>query len=359
MKLLTFVLFSINFISLNVFASDRDVVTKYQKHVSQSYSEAVKVAEELNASLVAFVDNPSELTQSFAKQKWIDARRIYSPTEIFRFYGGPIDDEDGPEGAINAWPLDEVYIDYVIGDKDAGIINKIVEYPTLTKELLRESNEKEGEKNIATGFHAIEFLLWGQDIFVSGPGERKFTDYTTAKNADRRGQYLKLIGEILIEDLKSVRDEWDISTPASYANEFIKVGNEKESLKKIFLSLYSMSAEELSQERIFVAYDTQAQEDEHSCFSDTTHLDIYYNYMGIQNVLAIVWDELQYKDAKLASDLFISLRKLELGTLNFPKPFDQAILSDTERPMILSTVRSLEDLGTMVKEISKVFDAEF
>ena len=48
---------------------------------------------------------------------------VYSPTEVFRFYGGPIDDDNGPEGLLNAWPLDEVFIDYVLGNPDAGIIN--------------------------------------------------------------------------------------------------------------------------------------------------------------------------------------------------------------------------------------------
>ena len=38
-----------------------------------------------------------------------------------RFYDGPIDNEDdGPEGLINAWPLDETFIDYVDGAPDAA-----------------------------------------------------------------------------------------------------------------------------------------------------------------------------------------------------------------------------------------------
>lgn len=108
----------------------------------------------------------------------------YGQTEAFRFYAGPIDDEAGLEGFINAWPLDEVYIDYVKGKTKGGIINnpKIA----ITEQKLRSLNERGGEQNIATGWHAIEFLLWGQDFYKDGPGQRAYTDYTTAPNAARR-----------------------------------------------------------------------------------------------------------------------------------------------------------------------------
>lgn len=341
--------------TLSAHATPETIVANYAKLVSTSYVQSLAKAQELDQALQAFVKNPSAQTQEAAKTAWIDARRIYSPTEVFRFYAGPIDADDGPEGLLNAWPLDEVYIDYVLGDADAGIINNLMMYPTITKEMLRELNEKDGEKNISTGFHAIEFLLWGQDFNTNGPGQRKYTDYVvgTGKNADRRAQYLLIVSQMLQEDLQTLVTAWDLNDANSYGAQFVNPANTQVSLKNALLGAYTMAAEELSQERIFVAYDTQQQEDEHSCFSDTTHLDLYYNYMGIQNVVNLFVQDLESKDAALKTVVQTQMLALEQQTVNFPAPFDQAILDETKRPQILSIVRSLETLG---EEISKIAD---
>jgi putative iron-regulated protein len=144
---------------------------------------------------------------SAAKQAWLDSRDPYLQTEVYRVYDGPIDTpDDGPEGLLNAWPLDEQYIDYVVGDDDAGIINGD---DTIDAATLEGLNEVGGEKNVATGYHAVEFLLWGQDLSETGPGERSYTDYVrdgsgTAANQDRRGTYLNVVGTMLVEHLSGV-----------------------------------------------------------------------------------------------------------------------------------------------------------
>lgn len=335
-------------------AQEAQIVQKYAELVSHSYNETVQKALDLDVALRAFVKSPSETTQTAAKEAWIAARMVYSPTEVFRFYGGPIDAEDGPEGLINAWPLDEVYIDYVLGDADAGIINNLMMYPAITKELLRDLNEKDGEKNISTGWHAIEFLLWGQDFDSNGPGKRKFTDYVIGKgkNADRRAQYLLITSEMLIEDLQTVAQTWDLTDTNSYGANFVKPENTQESLKKLLLGAYTMAAEELSQERLFVAYDTQQQEDEHSCFSDTTHMDLHYNYLGIQNVMNLFVQDLKAKDAALVQTLSAQMLTLNDQTANFPAPFDQAILDESQRPQILELIRGLETLGDVILNVA-------
>src|SRR5690606_31905515 len=126
----------------------------------------------LRNALYQFTQTPSLVTHQMAKQAWIYARQPYGKTEVFRFYNGPIDRDQGPEGLLNAWPLDEAYIDYVVGAPQSGIINNITEFPEITKELLISLNELDGEKNVSTGYHAIEFLLWGQDFFTDSAGQR-------------------------------------------------------------------------------------------------------------------------------------------------------------------------------------------
>ena len=109
------------------------------------------------------MEEPTAATLEAAKRAWLNARDDYGPTEAYRFYGGPIDnDDDGPEGQLNAWPMDEGYVDYVEARRTAGSINMVAEYPQITTELLIELNEAGGETNVSTGWHAIEFLLWAR-----------------------------------------------------------------------------------------------------------------------------------------------------------------------------------------------------
>ena len=105
-------------------ATAKSVIEHYADGVYATYQTSLEQATTMKTAIDAFVAAPSQATLDAAKQAWIDARDDYGLSEAFRFYGGPIDDEnDRPEGQINAWPLDEAYIDYVDGKPDAGIIN--------------------------------------------------------------------------------------------------------------------------------------------------------------------------------------------------------------------------------------------
>ena len=146
-----------------------DAVATYADGVHASYEASLASASTMDAAIDAFIADPTDANLDAAKDAWLAARDDYGPTEAFRFYDGPIDnEEDGPEGLINAWPMDEAYVDYVEGDPDAGIINDPDGFPTIDAALLTELNEAGGETNISTGWHAIEFLLWGQDLVRGG-----------------------------------------------------------------------------------------------------------------------------------------------------------------------------------------------
>lgn len=260
------------------------IVQDYSKHLFATYTLLLEKNEALQKAVNEFVKNPTAGTQLSAKEAWVAARAVYSPTEAFRFYGGPIDDaEKGPEGLMNAWPLDEGYIDYVQGNPEAGIINNPTLYPKITKDLLVSMNEKDGERNISTGYHAIEFLLWGQDLSLSHAGSRTFEDYIPSKNkfAERRGLYLNLLAELLVEHTKQILIEWDSTKNNNYYAQFVKL-DPKEALQKILLGMATLSVDEMSGERMTVPFEKNDQENEQNCFSDTTHLDLVANQKGIQ-----------------------------------------------------------------------------
>ncbi len=189
--------------------SEQDVVDAYAEGVYAMYSASLESAQAMDEAIDAFVADPTTETLDAAKQAWLTARDDYGPTEAFRFYGGPIDNEEtGVEGLVNAWPLDEAYIDYVDGDPEAGIVNNTDEHPTIDADTLVAANEQGGEANVSTGWHAIEFLLWGQDLSADGPGARPVEDYTTSPNADRRAAYLSTASDLLLEHLDGLVAAW-------------------------------------------------------------------------------------------------------------------------------------------------------
>jgi putative iron-regulated protein len=262
-------------------ATPASVARHYGALVQASYDDTLAGALTLQKAVQAFAQAPSEAGLKAARQAWLDARELYGQTEAFRFYGGPIDNDNGPEGRLNAWPMDESYVDSVKDAPGAGIINK--RKIALNKKQLAGLNERNGEENIATGWHAIEFLLWGQDLSASGPGNRSFEDFVDGKapNADRRRQYLTLVTELLVDDLGALAKAW-APKGGNYRAKFERGGNE--SLRRMFVGLGSLSRGELAGERLEVALASQDQEDEHSCFSDNTHRDVVNNARGMQNV---------------------------------------------------------------------------
>ena len=333
----------------------RTALTSYADHVHERYSAALKEGEALRTTVADFVAVPSEMGLAAAREAWIAARLPYLETEVFRFYSGPIDDVDGPEGLLNAWPIDEAYVDSVEGDPDAGIINHPEEFPEITPKLLFDLNELEGEANVSTGYHAIEFLLWGQDHFADSSGRRPASDFTSAPNADRRCDYLVAATDLLVTNLESLAADWAPGSATNYRWAFL-AGETDQALKNVITGMSMLCGFEMASERLLVAYDTQAQEDEHSCFSDTTHLDVLHNLQGVSSVWRIIAPVAREADPALADRLDAQITRVVELARAIPAPFDQAILGDDETPgrkSILALVEALEDQADLFVELSR------
>ncbi|WP_425414293.1 imelysin family protein [Ottowia thiooxydans] len=321
----------------------KTVAAGYAELVFANYSDTLAAARDMQKVIAAFLAAPSQASLDAARKTWLAAREFYGQTEAFRFYGGPIDDDKGPEGQINAWPMDESYVDYVEGKANTGLINN----PKfkITKANLAKQNERGGEENIATGWHAIEFLLWGQDLSESGPGNRPFEDYVDGKrpHADRRRTYLKVVTELLIDDLTQVTQAW-APGKKNYRSRFEAGG--MESVRKIIVGLGSLSRGELAGERMEVALNSQDQEDEHSCFSDNTHRDMVTNAKGIQNVwlgqytrldgtalkVASLSELVAAKNTELVSKTSAQIAQTVKATEGIQAPFDREIIGGANAP---------------------------
>lgn len=281
------------------------VVKHYADMAHAIFSDAHSTAVDLQKAVDALLANPTDETLQAAKKAWLAARVPYMQSEVFRF-GNPVVDEW--EGQLNAWPLDEGLIDYVEGDyqhalgnpgataniianKQLQIGEDKIDVSEITGEKLASLNELAGsEANVATGYHAIEFLLWGQDLngTNAGAGKRPVSDYIegegcTGGNCDRRRAYLKAATELLVSDLEEMVNEWKAGVADNYRASLEKESAEN-GLRKMFFGMGSLSLGELAGERMKVALEANSPEDEHDCFSDNTHNSHFYNAKGIRNV---------------------------------------------------------------------------
>lgn len=346
-----------------------EAVENYAAIAAASYEDSYNAAIVLQEKINAFIANPTASALEACRSAWIAARFPYGQTEAYRFYGGPIDDEDGPEGQINAWPMDENWIDYVESNPNSGIINNSIDFPVINKDILINANEDGSETNIATGYHAIEFLLWGQDLSASTAGQRPYTDFVTdgsgtAANQDRRIQYLQTVTDLLVEDLSYLVGEWQ--TGGSYRNYFTKELNVDSALTFIIRGIGSLSKGELAGERMTVALTNQDQEDEHSCFSDNTHNDIRMNFSGVDNVYKGIYvrtngttvsgkslsDVVGAADAVKNQAVLDQLADARLKVFAIPAPFDQQIIGDPGN-LVTDAINSLRSVS------DKIADAVF
>ena len=342
-------------------------VTNYANIVYANYSDALAKAEILKTKIDAFVATSTQASFDEAKLAWKEARIPYGQTEVFRFYGGPVDDDNGPEGLLNAWPMDEAFVDYVQGNATAGVINNVVTYPTLSKSVIEGLNESGGETNISCGYHAIEFLLWGQDLSSASAGNRPYTDYVTvggtALNQARRGQYLQICAELLVDHLQELVNEWAPSVTGNYRQSFVS-GSTDAALTSIIQGMGFLSKGELAGERIEVAYDSQLQEDEHSCFSDNTHIDIQMNALGIKNVFmgtytrndgsivsgTGIYDLVKIADNELGEKLEEDIDASVDACNDILAPFDQQIVGGNTagRQTVKTAIDKLKAQGDML-----------
>jgi len=281
-----------------------DILDTYADIAEAKYDDSLRAARKLQAAVAALVDQPSAENLTAARQAWVAARVPYQQTEVYRF-GNPIVDEW--EGKVNAWPLDEGLIDYVdaayggaTDENELAVLNVIaspsfelsgqpVDATEITPELLSETlHEADGiEANVATGYHAIEFLLWGQDLngHGEGAGNRPWTDYAqdescTGDNCDRRAQYLVAATDLLVSDLEWMAAQWQDDGAARAA----LTDDADSGISAILTGMGSLSYGEQAGERMRLGLMLNDPEEEHDCFSDNTHNSHYYDGLGVQNV---------------------------------------------------------------------------
>ena len=363
---------SLIFASASSFAAvTQDQVVEHYADIAHAvFADSVITAKALNSSIDTFLASPSASNFEQVKQAWLESRVPYQQSEVFRFGNAVVDDW---EGQLNAWPLDEGLIDYVstnyqyeLGNEGASaniVANETfqigqtkVDASNITPELIADLNEIGGsEANVASGYHAIEFLLWGQDLngTNAGAGARAYTDFVvgaecTNGNCERRGAYLKAAAELLVQDLEWMEKQWSADEKGNYRQELLAESSDN-GLRKMLFGMGSLSLGELAGERMKVALEANSTEDEHDCFSDNTHNSHYYNEQGIYNVYTglykredgtllsgpSIYDLVEQKDKQAAKEIQkqFDLARAQVGELvssaeKNNEYFDQLIAAD-------------------------------
>ncbi|TPM92854.1 imelysin family protein [Mesorhizobium sp. B2-1-3A] len=278
------------------------VIKTYSDIALAKYEDSLTAAQALDKAVDALLANPSADTLKAARDAWKASRVPYQQTEVYRFGNKLVDDW---EGKVNSWPLDEGLIDYVaksygtesdanslytanvIANKEIEINGKKVDASKLSPEFLSGTLQEAGgiEANVATGYHAIEFLLWGQDLHGTGPGagERPYTDYDlkncTGGNCDRRAEYLKSASTLLVSDLQEMVGNWKED---GAARKNLVDGEPNTAISVIFTGMGSLSYGELAGERMKLGLLLHDPEEEHDCFSDNTYNSHLYDAIGIR-----------------------------------------------------------------------------
>jgi putative iron-regulated protein len=282
----------------------QDIMKTYGDIAEAGYSDALAGAKNLDKAIDAFLAAPSTETLATARDAWKASRVPYMQTEGYRFGNKIVDDW---EGEVNSWPLDEGLIDYVdkasygdtkeenplytaniIANKKIRLGPKILDANTIDKDVIKKLNSAlDVEANVGTGYHAIEFLLWGQNLHgtAAGSGERRASDYDlrncTGGNCDRRRNYLKAASALLVDDLTEMVDDWK---PGGNAREALAKEDESMQLSTVLTGIGSLSYGELAGERMKLGVLLHDPEEAHDCFSNNTHNSHYYDQVGMMEI---------------------------------------------------------------------------
>ncbi len=403
----------------------RAALTTYADIALANYTQAYDDAVALDTAVSKFTTTPTEVTLLSAKTAWITARESYGTTEAYRLSNGPIDSEDegfmqtwdAPEGQLNAWPLNESMIDYTQVQASASVTGgniidgsgnfsgfthpngadeiKLgedgtgsIDITTINVALLEKFTEVDGDANIATGYHAVEFLLWGQDQDYNNPvndtitngadvaGQRPVSDYLAGNDAsgsdnhERRIAFIKAASKLIVDDLAKMKSAWS-DTAGSYRKAILGGGTnaitEDIAIKQILIGIGTFIKSELANERMAVSVQDPSEEDEHSCFSDNTHRDVVLNYQGFKNVLKGEYlgkskgtslYSLASSANKAKIDALLSALDTKVATIDKAAKdgthFDTQIkVGNANKQNIIDTYRQMRDLGNAMVGIAK------
>lgn len=396
---------------------ERQIKTTLERQADMAYvvyQDAWTLSKRLSSIIRLFVEEPTVSHMVAARKAWLNARETYLLTRVYQTAINSLEQDAKQEDIqqvytrIEGWPIKEAAIDYVANDIDGDVGFPLVlggkpfnliaaeeALPALNSTVLEELQNK--QEQVLTGFHVIEFLLWGQDlnqdltanpIRDASPGQRSLADYFSVQEqglcrsgdkvvaftvCQRRAELLVAVADLLVDDLYNIMSAWEPEQGV-----FHNALNAQP--QSGLLALLDGFAEQLQQTTRLVEPLNASQEWEESDFSDNTHRDIVLPIKGLENVYRGSYKQLNSEifEVEGLQKLIYSLQQAELagrfeqqlqdtaGALlmfdilaNSGTPFDMQIQTAHGQENITAAKQSLTSTGEILREMRATFANAF
>ncbi len=251
------------------------------------YHDMDEKGNALLAAIRAFRANPSVATRDAARAAWITARSPFETAEAFEF--GPIKEPPpGLKPLVDSWPITttgENSIESYITDSSNFTKEKVANYPLDVR-----------------GFHAIEFILWGD------------ADNGILPRMDANAlHFLEAVTEVVVDGMSKIHDAWDAGG-GNYIRELNEFGIDKgrvyntvnDALLAVNRGAWHI-AEELYDEYLADPINTtdpaKGPRSAESYFSDNSFADFHDIMVGVKAIYYGDWDGV---DGKGLTDYFAS-----------------------------------------------------
>lgn len=183
-------------------------------------SEARNHCAALHEQIQAFLASPTQAQLESARARWHECHNGWhrldpllaladSSPRLFGHLGGV-------SFALDAHPIQPGYLDSIEGYPYSGIVNDIT--LTISARTLRNQHGLTDDSDVVLGLHALEFLLWGEQgerpvedyLHRTEPRDEQLSDELTEGQLpnNRRRELLRLISQLLQDDLADARERW-------------------------------------------------------------------------------------------------------------------------------------------------------
>ena len=198
-----------------------DKTTRYAWELGlQSLINTEQASRNLSAQLDLFLADPSEASMANVRQEWRNSHQQWQQHAVWIALAKAQPRRfailNSHYFALDARELQPGYLDAVQDYPFSGIVNDIS--IVLTADSLRQQHGLTDSSEVSLGFHALEFLLWGEY------GQRSFNDFlpistiNAEQNAaglttgdlpnNRRRTVLRLLTQLLADDVQRLRQDW-------------------------------------------------------------------------------------------------------------------------------------------------------